>query len=107
MSTAANWENNEKPVAGDDIDFTIAVPFAAIEADIDATFGKIYLGAGDVPAFSGALATGFAAFHARYGAKAALTFFQSRRPMQSRSPRIGVTHLAANSMIASRCFGLR
>ena len=66
MSTAENWENNEKPSAGDDIDFTIAVPFAPIVADIkdeksgqDVTFGKIYLGTGDLPAFSGALcATG-------------------------------------------------
>ena len=55
MSNAANWENNDKPAAGDDIDFTLAAPFAAIVADINATFGKIYLGAGDVPAFSGAL----------------------------------------------------
>ncbi len=55
MSTAANWENNDKPAAGDDVDFTLAAPFAAIEADIDATFGKIYLGAGDLPAFSGTL----------------------------------------------------
>ena len=66
MSTAENWENNEKPSAGDDIDFTIAVPLAPIVADIkdeksgqDVTFGKIYLGTGDLPAFSGALcATG-------------------------------------------------
>ncbi|MBR2920700.1 MAG: hypothetical protein IKC27_05040 [Kiritimatiellae bacterium] len=59
MSTGANWEGGVAPQAGDDIDFTIAVPFAAIEADIDATFGKIYLGMGDLPAFSGALsATG-------------------------------------------------
>ena len=59
MSTGANWEGGVAPQAGDDIDFTIAVPFAAIEADIDATFGKIYLGTGDLPAFSGELsATG-------------------------------------------------
>ncbi len=59
MSNVANWEGGVAPQAGDDIDFTIAVPFAAIEADIDATFGKIYLGAGDLPAFSGELsATG-------------------------------------------------
>ena len=56
MSTAANWENNDKPAAGDDVDFTIAVPSAPITADIDATFGKIYLGTGDLPAFSGTLA---------------------------------------------------
>ena len=55
MSTAANWANNDKPGAGDDIDFTIAVPFAEIDADINATFGKVYLGAADLPAFSGAL----------------------------------------------------
>lgn len=62
MSTAANWENNEIPVAGDDIDFTIAVPNAPIVADIKdevsgkyVTFGKIYLGTGDLPAFSGEL----------------------------------------------------
>ena len=55
MSNAANWEGGVAPQAGDNIDFTIAVPFAAIVADIDATFGKIYLGAGDLPAFSGTL----------------------------------------------------
>ena len=59
------------------------------------------------PAFSGALATGFAATHARYGANAALTFFHSRRDMLSRSPRTGFTHFSANARIASRCFGLR
>lgn len=59
MSNAANWANNDMPSAGDDIDFTIAVPFAEIDADIEATFGKIYLGAADLPAFSGLLtATG-------------------------------------------------
>ena len=59
MSNAANWEGGVAPQAGDNIDFTIAVPFAAIVADIDETFGKIYLGTGDLPAFSGALsATG-------------------------------------------------
>ncbi|MBR3776959.1 MAG: hypothetical protein IKL02_05120 [Kiritimatiellae bacterium] len=56
MSTAANWEGGVAPQAGDSLDFTIAAPFAAIVADIDATFGKIYLGAGDLPAFSGTLA---------------------------------------------------
>ena len=55
MSTAANWENNDKPAEGDDVDFTIAVPSAPITADIDATFGKIYLGTGDLPAFTGSL----------------------------------------------------
>ena len=57
MSTAANWQGGVAPVAGDDIDFTIAAPFAEIEADIDATFGKIYLGTGDLPAFTGSLAS--------------------------------------------------
>ena len=55
MSTAANWANNDKPEAGDDIDFTIAVPNATIDADIDATFGKVYLGTGDIPKFTGVL----------------------------------------------------
>lgn len=55
MSTAANWANNDKPGAGDDIDFTIAVPFAEIDADINATFGKVYLGAADLPSFTGSL----------------------------------------------------
>lgn len=63
MSNAANWEGGVAPQAGDSLDFTIAAPFAAIVADIkdvtsgkDITFGKIYLGAGDLPAFSGTLA---------------------------------------------------
>ena len=55
MSTAANWQGGVAPSAGDDLDFTIAVPFAAIDADIDATFGKVYLGTGDIPAFIGSL----------------------------------------------------
>ena len=63
MSNAANWEGGVAPQAGDSLDFTIAAPFAAIVADIkdvtsgkDITFGKIYLGVGDLPAFSGTLA---------------------------------------------------
>ena len=55
MSTAENWANNDMPEAGDDIDFTIAVPNAEIDANIDATFGKVWLGAGDLPAFTGTL----------------------------------------------------
>lgn len=55
MSDDDNWEGGAAPVAGDDIDFTIAVPNAAIDADIDATFGKVYLGTGDIPAFIGSL----------------------------------------------------
>ncbi len=66
MSNGDNWQGGIAPVAGDDIDLTIAVPNAPIVADIkdeksgqDVTFGKIYLGTGDLPAFSGALsATG-------------------------------------------------
>ena len=59
MSTGDNWEGGVAPTAGDDIDFTIAVPFAEIDADIDAVFGKVWLGAGDLPAFTGSLtATG-------------------------------------------------
>ena len=55
MSDDDNWEGGAAPVAGDDIDFTIAVPNAEIEANIDATFGKVYLGTGDLPAFTGSL----------------------------------------------------
>ena len=55
MSNEANWQGGVAPVAGEDIDFTIAVPNAEIVADIDATFGKVYLGTGDIPAFTGAL----------------------------------------------------
>lgn len=55
MSNGDNWQGGVAPSAGDDIDFTIAVPFAAIDADIDATFGKVYLGTGDIPAFTGSL----------------------------------------------------
>ena len=55
MSNGENWQGGVAPSAGDDLDFTIAVPFAAIDADIDATFGKVYLGTGDIPAFIGSL----------------------------------------------------
>ena len=55
MSTGANWEGGVAPQAGDSLDFTLAAPFAALVADIEVTFGKIYLGAGDLPAFAGAL----------------------------------------------------
>lgn len=55
MSDDDNWEGGAAPVAGDDLDFTIAVPFSDIDADINATFGKVYLGTGDLPAFTGSL----------------------------------------------------
>ena len=55
MSNGDNWQGGVAPSAGDDLDFTIAVPFAAIDADINATFGKVYLGAADLPSFTGSL----------------------------------------------------
>lgn len=56
MSTAANWEGGNVPQEGDDLDFTLAPPLATIVADIDATFGKVWLSDGDIPGFTGALA---------------------------------------------------
>ena len=55
MSSGANWEGGNPPQDGDDLDFTIAVPNAAINADIPATFGKMWLGDGDGPVFTGSL----------------------------------------------------
>ena len=55
MSSGANWEGGVPPGEGDDLDFTIAVPNAAINADISATFGKLWLGDGDGPVFTGSL----------------------------------------------------
>ena len=55
MSNGANWEGGTAPSAGDDLDFTIAVPNAPINADTGLTYGKVYLGTGDLPAFTGSL----------------------------------------------------
>lgn len=55
MSSGANWEGGNVPQEGDDLDFTIAVPNAEINADIGATFGKLWLGDGDGPVFTGLL----------------------------------------------------
>ena len=55
MSSGANWEGDNAPQEGDDLDFTIAVPNAEINADIGATFGKLWLGDGDGPVFTGSL----------------------------------------------------
>ncbi len=56
LSDGMNWLGGTAPKAGDDLDFTIAVPNAEIVADIkDTTFGKVYLGTGDIPQFTGAL----------------------------------------------------
>ena len=59
ISNGDNWEGGVAPVEGDDLDFTIAVPNAPINADTALTYGTVYLGAGDLPAFTGTLsATG-------------------------------------------------
>ena len=56
MSTGANWEGGEVPVAGDDLDFTLAPPLAEINADIsDVVFGKLWIDDGDIPTFTGTL----------------------------------------------------
>ena len=55
MSNGANWEGGTAPSAGDDLDFTIAVPYAPINANTGLTYGKVYLGTGDLPAFTGSL----------------------------------------------------
>ena len=55
MSNGDNWEGGTAPSAGDDLDFTIAVPNAPINADTGLTYGKVYLGTGDLPAFTGSL----------------------------------------------------
>ena len=56
MSNGDNWEGGTPPSAGEDLDFTIAVPNAPINADTGLTYGTIYLGTGDLPAFTGKLA---------------------------------------------------
>ena len=56
MSTGANWEGGEAPVAGDDLDFTLAPPLAEINADIpNVVFGKLWIDDGDIPTFTGTL----------------------------------------------------
>ena len=56
MSTGANWEGGVAPVAGQDLDFTLAVPLAEINADISGvTFGKMWLDDGDIPTFTGSM----------------------------------------------------
>ena len=55
MSSGANWEGGNAPQEGDDLDFTLAIPNANINANIGATFGKLWLGDGDIPAFIGSL----------------------------------------------------
>ena len=55
ISNGDNWEGGVAPVAGDDLDFTIAVPNAPIYADTALTYGTVYLGMGDLPAFTGSL----------------------------------------------------
>ena len=55
MSNGANWEGGSAPVAGQDLDFTLATPFAVIDADIDATFGKMWLGDVEKTTFAGTL----------------------------------------------------
>ena len=56
MSTGANWEGGVAPAAGQDIDFTRAVPLVEINADIPGvTFGKLWLDDGDIPAFTGSM----------------------------------------------------
>ena len=59
ISNGDNWEGGVAPFEGDDLDFTITVPNAPINADTALTYGTVYLGAGDLPAFTGTLsATG-------------------------------------------------
>ncbi len=55
ISNGDNWEGGVAPVAGDDLDFTIAVPNAPIYADKALIYGTVYLGMGDLPAFTGSL----------------------------------------------------
>ena len=54
MSTDANWEGG-LPQAGDDLDFTLAAPLAEIDADMNVTFGKVWIDDGDLPGFTGTL----------------------------------------------------
>ena len=56
MSTGANWEGGVAPAAGDDLDFTLAPPFAEINADIPGvTFGKMWIDDGEIPTFTGSM----------------------------------------------------
>ena len=55
MSTDANWEGGVAPQAGDNLDFTLAAPLAEINADMNVTFGKVWIDDGDLPGFTGTL----------------------------------------------------
>ncbi|MBR4172341.1 MAG: hypothetical protein IKR48_11880 [Kiritimatiellae bacterium] len=55
MSNPANWEGGVVPVAGQDLDFTIATPLVPINADINATFGNVWLGDVEKTTFTGTL----------------------------------------------------
>ena len=55
MSTDANWEGGVAPVAGDNLDFTLAAPLAKINADMDVKFGKVWIDDGDLPGFTNKL----------------------------------------------------
>ena len=55
MSTGANWEGGVAPQAGDDLDFTLAAPLAEINADMNVTFGKVWIDDGDLPGFTNTL----------------------------------------------------
>lgn len=59
MSTVANWEGGVAPQEGDEIDFTLAPPLATIVADIDATFGKVWIGDGVITFTNALVATSF------------------------------------------------
>ena len=59
FSNGANWQGGEVPVAGVSLDFTSVTSATTIEADVNATFGAVTMGAG-VVTFTGSLdATSF------------------------------------------------
>ena len=48
MSTAANWQNEQVPAAGDDLDFSAVSSDITVNADIDAAFGNVVMGDGAI-----------------------------------------------------------
>ena len=74
MSSGANWEGGVAPAAGQDLDFTIAVPLVGIDADIPGvTFGKLWLGDSDIPAFTGSMTVSAVNFPLKVAGNPAIT----------------------------------
>ena len=75
MSDGANWDSGVAPGDGDNLDFTLAPPNAEINADISGvTFGKLWIGDGDIPAFTGSMTVSVCNNRAKIADNASITF---------------------------------